>query len=199
MALDRLNLETYAVPLQLFTNPEPGSRGRYLLDAPYQRGDEWEPARQRNLVRSILMGLPIGTITINERDHTHNSYDPDVYAAVVDGRQRITAIREFVAGNVAVPAAWFATDDTGVYFDELAGTILDTLAGGLLPAVTYDTLTDFGRARFDRGSLNISHARVTSVEAEAELYLLLNFGGVPQSAADRERADRVATGELSVS
>jgi hypothetical protein len=181
-------LENYAFSVREFASADPPSRGQYLLDPPYQRGSVWDVVRRRNLVRSLLMGLPIGAVTINERDHRFEDYDPAIFAAVVDGRQRIETIRAFVDSQFAVPADWFTGDDNGDYLvDGVALEPID-MAGEQVPGVRYDQLTRLGRGLFDRTSVAVNHARVLTVAAEAELFLLLNFGGVPQSDADEERA-----------
>lgn len=41
--------------------------GDLYLDAPYQRGGVWGETRRRNLVYSLLVGIPIPAILINDR------------------------------------------------------------------------------------------------------------------------------------
>jgi hypothetical protein len=77
---------------------------RLDLNPPYQRGSVWGVERKRNLIRSLLMGLPIGAVFLNSR----HIMQPD---RVVDGKQRIEAILDFLGDGLAVPAEWFAETD----------------------------------------------------------------------------------------
>ena len=42
-----------------------GDRGEWMdLNAPYQRGSVWTLDMRRNLIKSLLMGLPVGSIIV---------------------------------------------------------------------------------------------------------------------------------------
>jgi hypothetical protein len=165
-------------------------RGDMLLDAPYQRGDVWTEDQRIALVRSWLMGLPIPAVIINDRtgrSWTRSNPDPAADAAVyavIDGKQRILTAAAWLAGNVAVPASWFPTTHVEVTEPTDDG-----------PYVRYTGLTEVGR-RFaeNRCVLPCAEGRLPSVKAEAEVYLLVNGGGTPQTDADMDNAERVARG-----
>jgi hypothetical protein len=110
--------------------------------------------------------------------------DPEmrVHYAVVDGRQRLETALAWQDGQLAVPASWLPadwihttgdTDDgpyvrvTGLHDPRRVGRLMD------LPCVP---------------------ARVSTVAAEAALYLLVNGTGTPQSTVDLARAAAVAAG-----
>jgi hypothetical protein len=105
-----------------------------------------------------------------------------VHYAVVDGRQRLETALAWQDGQLAVPASWLPadwihttgdTDDgpyvrvTGLHDPRRVGRLMD------LPCVP---------------------ARVSTVAAEAALYLLVNGTGTPQSTVDLARAAAVAAG-----
>lgn len=148
----------------------------FILDPPYQRGSVWTHEQRVNLVRSLIMGLPIGSIWTSDRGGA-NGY------AIVDGRQRVETLRAWFDDDLAVPAGWFEPRDLP---DDLAADPGDAL-------VTYAGLSDTGRRRcttgWHVGELQVS--RLTE-QQEAELYLLINFGGVPQADDDRARAATIA-------
>jgi hypothetical protein len=147
---------------------------RWVLDAPYQRGHVWSEARQQALLMSLFQGVPVGTIFVNRR-----SWDMEPYY-VVDGKQRISAIRAFQEGRLAVPAHWFNEGDVEAHDDGM---------------VRYSDLSRPLRLDFDGSVLGVAESRLPSVEAEADLYLRVNFGGEPQTEADRDRAAKIAAGE----
>lgn len=145
------------------------SREQLELNPPYQRGSVWSTPRRRELIRSLLRGIPIGTITVNSRvDGSATTTTPPY--AVVDGKQRVEALRALADGEFAVPADWF--EDREVVMADEAGMVF------------FRDLSEIGRRRFTNLAVSTIEARVKSVEAEAQLFELLNFGGVPQGETD---------------
>lgn len=66
-------------------------RKELLIDPDFQRNDVWDRKQSAELVESILMGIPIPTIYLFEmKDGTKQ---------VVDGRQRISTILDFLNGK----------------------------------------------------------------------------------------------------
>lgn len=170
--LERLNLQSYNFTVREFYLRD-GEPTRWELNAPYQRGLVWTEEQNRNLIKSLLQGIPVGVIFSNRRGH-----DPMLPSFVVDGQQRISAIRAFREDRLAVPAEWFAEADR-----------IDVALRGW---VRYSNLSRSARIHFDGSTLAVSESTLPSVDAEAELYLLVNFGGVPQTEEDRERAAGIA-------
>lgn len=136
--------------------------GDLLLSPPYQRGDVWGNTRQKNLIRSILLGVPIPSIIINDRFSA--GWGAEI--AVIDGKQRITAILAFLKGYLGVPSEWFGVcgDENGnVHFPHL-------------PAPT--------RRRIVMTPIPFCEGRLRNIEEETEVFELVNFGGVPQGLSD---------------
>ncbi|HEX8630427.1 MAG TPA: DUF262 domain-containing protein [Catenuloplanes sp.] len=160
-------------------------RGSIVLDPPYQRGSVWTTDQQIALMRSWLMGVPVAAITLNNRMgrewHAGDPHARTAYA-VVDGRQRLETALAWEDGTLAVPASWLPPD--------WIHTTQDTDDG---PYVHSSGLTEAGRRRVhSQMSLPCVVARLPDTEAEAELYLLVNGGGTPQSATDLANAARIA-------
>lgn len=155
--IDRLRLSQTARPLDVVQHWK--REGYLLLSPPYQRGDVWGEIRQRNLIKSLLLGVPIPSIIVNDR--FVGRWGEEI--AVIDGKQRITAILKFLEGELAVPADWFGIDGDTVLF------------------------TDLPIAR-QRGMRNIpipfSEGQLPDLESEREVFELVNFGGVPQGESD---------------
>lgn len=167
-------------------------RGNMLLDPPYQRGDVWDTGQRMALVRSWLMGLPIQAVVINDRTspdwNRANPQDRDGcgYAyAVIDGKQRILTAIAWFGGTLLVPASWFPAAHVE--------TPEDTEDG---PYVRFTGLNRVGQ-RFaeNRCVLPCAEGRLATVTEEAEVYLLVNGGGTPQTDADMANAARVAEGK----
>lgn len=129
-----------------------------LLSPPYQRGLVWGRKRKVNLIRSLILGVPIPSIVVNDRFAA--GWGEEI--AVIDGKQRMTTLLEWLEGKLAVPGEWF--DMFGeVRFHELS-----------LPMQRY----------FRMSALPFTEAQLPSIEAEREVFDLINFGGVPQGEID---------------
>lgn len=156
------------------------------FDPPYQRGDVWTTEQRVNLVRSMLLGVPVAAIVLNRRVDNEawaaaeGDPDPAHWFAVIDGKQRLTTFRMWFSGGLAVPGAWF--DDE--YFD-----------GERPEWVTYPELSGRGRTLLARAwTVPVAEVRLGSLAEEAEVYGLLNSGGTAHTGADLERARVVAAG-----
>lgn len=69
-------------------------RKELIIDPDFQRNSVWNPKQKMELIESILMGIPIPVIYLFEmKDGTKQ---------VVDGRQRITAILDFLNNKFAL-------------------------------------------------------------------------------------------------
>lgn len=129
-----------------------------LLSPPYQRGLVWGQKRKVNLIRSLLLGVPIPSIVVNDRFAAR--WGDEI--AVIDGKQRITTLLEWFRGQLAVPGEWF--DMPGeVRFTELS---IPRQRGLRCHAIPF------------------CEAQLPSLEAEREVFDLINFGGVPQGESD---------------
>lgn len=157
---------------------------KYDLTPPYQRGSVWTLRQRQALIRSLLMGVPIGALVMNQR-----GYDPveleaqfgsGAIYAVVDGRQRIETLRAFVHSEFAVPADWWE--------DEM---IKDWPENGM---VVYAQLSAQGRRAFENLPVQSLVASVPTLEDEAEIFLLINRAGTAQDDESVARAEGVARG-----
>lgn len=167
------------------------NRGELVIDQPYQRGHVWTEDQQRALIRSLLSGLPVPTLIVNDR-HRSDWTDLDTYNpagadgrgsyAVIDGKQRLRALQRWYADDLPIPASWIDAE----HIDHTE----DTSDG---PYVRFSGLNEVGQ-RIMRGRVlvGVSETLVGSEREEAEIYLLVNGGGTPQSEADMANAARIA-------
>lgn len=160
--------------------------GDATYDLPYQRGAVWTYEQRIMLIFSMLSGTPIPALIVNVRPEEMwfdaAGQQLPIYA-VIDGQQRITAVRMFMENALPVPASWFPV--------EYVGTVEETGDG---PYVRYSGLTRPCQRRFESNVAPVAEARLTSVAEEAAVYLRVNGSGTPQSAEDLDRAARVARG-----
>ena len=190
--IERLSLEnTYRGARELVRMMRDGLM---TADLPYQRDDVWTHDQRIALIRSWLDGTPIPSIIVNDR-YTGRwaaaNGSPVVEGpgiAVIDGKQRLETARMWFDSEFAVPASWFDPAEVAATEDTEDG-----------PYVRYSGLTRAEQTSFALvgALLPFATAKVTTVEAEAEIYLRVNGGGTPQAAADMDRAERIAAGEAN--
>jgi Protein of unknown function DUF262 len=89
------------------------------LSPRYQRRFRWDPRRQSKLVESLLMNVPIPPIFLNEDEYGHYS--------VIDGKQRLTAIFEFLRGRLRLEGLEIFSDINGQTVDELSTDLQQVL------------------------------------------------------------------------
>jgi len=156
-------------------------RERFDLNPPYQRAYVWNIPRKRELIRSLPMGLPIGAIIINVRSNmvTNTRY------AIVDGKQRIEALRDMADGQIGIPAEWVPLRFQG------RGTML--VDGEKVPAVVVDSPEHPFMSLLMNFPLSTIEANVPRVEDEAMIFYLVNSAGVPQAYDTVQRAQKLAS------
>lgn len=164
MALPDFRASASARSLHFFTD-DGFMREQLDVNPPYQRGLVWGLERKRNLIKSLLMGIPVPSVVLNDRSVRFDGWDAenDPSYVVVDGKQRITTLRDFVDGKFTVPGHWFDIDAEWVAFPDL----------------------DLSAQRhFMHRPLAVSEARLATLDHEREMFDLINFGGVAQGDTD---------------
>ena len=169
-SLRRYQVNASAWPIEQFLD-RPSGAAKFDMDQPYQRGLVWGTKRKQNLVKSILMGVPVPSIVPNNRlqaEFNHAGYDQarNWMIAVVDGKQRVTAIREFLADQYPVPASWFEDGAPG--------------------ETSYSKLARRNQQHILNLPLAVSVGHFATLADEQELFDLINFGGLAQGETDDE-------------
>lgn len=124
----------------------------------------------------------LASSNLNRRDHTKTATGS---IAVVDGKQRIETLRAVADGLLPSPAVWVderfqgRTQTVDIDGEAISCVIVDRYDHPFLRV-----LGDF--------QLPAVEAKVKTIAEEAELFELINFGGVAQTDADRKRAAEIA-------
>ncbi|MEW9530702.1 DUF262 domain-containing protein [Microbispora sp. NPDC049125] len=163
-------------------------KGALDPNPPYQRDLVWTLDQKISLIYSILDGTPIPAIITNRRGR---SVADTRY--VIDGKQRLNAVREFLEDKFLVPASWFKPEDV------VSGELLTPLGakeyGDTGLYVAYSGLSDSAQFSLEMAAVPVAEGRFATVKEEAEVYRRVNGLGTPQTADDMARAERVARGE----
>lgn len=90
---------------------------RYKLDPEYQRRHRWSVERKSRLIESFLMNVPVPPVFLYERDLARFE--------VMDGRQRLTALSDFYAGNFPLKGLQYWSDLDGRTYAQLPSKVRD--------------------------------------------------------------------------
>ncbi|MCI5189067.1 MAG: DUF262 domain-containing protein, partial [Candidatus Electrothrix sp. AS4_5] len=87
-------------------------RGDLVLAPDFQRKNVWPPKHQSELIESILMGIPIPLIYLFENE--------EGVRQIIDGKQRITALKRFFDNELALTDLSMLPDLKGKKFENIA-------------------------------------------------------------------------------
>lgn len=144
--------------------------GDLELNTPYQRGDVWGVTRRRNFLKSLLIGIPVSSIIINDRFSAEYDGDGNNMMAVIDGKQRITTILMFLDNEISIPSCWIESSN----------------ATSRRTHVTYESLSIANQRRFRQMTISVAEARLPTLACECEVFDLVNFGGLKQGEKDED-------------
>ncbi|MDD5258351.1 MAG: DUF262 domain-containing protein [bacterium] len=92
------------------------NRKLMVLDPPYQRRSVWTKSYKRFFIDTIMRNYPSPSIFLN----TIVAPNGVVTYYVVDGKQRLESIMDFVQGKIAIPDDFGNLELNGKYFGELS-------------------------------------------------------------------------------
>jgi len=149
-AIDVLGSRAETIKLRLARGvPQERTLCGFVLP-PYQRGAVWTRAQSIRFVESAWQGVDLGRYVVNAPNNS--DYLTELDDLLLDGQQRLTALRAYVDGAFEVFGAVFAD------------------------------VPDPHRARFLRILFPMVTTHLDKREDAEALYRLLNFGGVPHQA-----------------
>lgn len=85
----------------------------------YQRRDRWSPEKQSALIESFLLNVPVPPVYLSEDEYGQYS--------VIDGKQRITAIQEFLNGDLRLRGLKKFPELVGAHFKDLPAQLNNAL------------------------------------------------------------------------
>ena len=119
--------------------------GSLLCNREYQRGEQWKPQQKAGFVDSIFRNYPVPPLFLLAVENEGLDDTPVTRWEIVDGQQRLIALREFRAGDIRLlktdkesklrlpgivrerPAPW-----AGYIYDELAAGLRDDFDNALV-------------------------------------------------------------------
>jgi len=86
-------------------------RGQVVLSPDFQRKDVWDQKHKSELIESVLIGIPVPLIYLFE--------DENGVRQIIDGKQRITALKLFLENSYALTNLSMLPELSGRKFDEI--------------------------------------------------------------------------------
>lgn len=83
------------------------------LSPEFQRRSAWDNTRKSRLIESIIIGMPIPNIVLAEKQQQKGKY------IVIDGKQRLLSITEFMDEEIKLQGLDIRTDLNGLSFSQL--------------------------------------------------------------------------------
>lgn len=100
--------------LKMLEEPDPedptGKQKRYKLDPEYQRRHRWSVERKSRLIESFLINVPVPPVFLYERDLARFE--------VMDGRQRLTALKDFYGNKFALKGLEYWPELDGKFYSK---------------------------------------------------------------------------------
>jgi len=140
-------------------------RGQMNLDPPYQRRSVWSKQFKSFFIDTIIRNYPSPPIFLN----LIVTQDGIVKYDVVDGKQRLEAIMDFVNDIIALPVKFGNKDLDGKYFSELSGEYKKTFYEYAIPVEQLSIeQEDIINQAFDR--LNRNVLKLTAQELRHSMF-----------------------------
>ncbi|MFF0578387.1 DUF262 domain-containing protein [Streptosporangium saharense] len=108
-----------ASDLSLDTVSQMAQSGAIDVAPLFQRRERWDIRRQSALIESFLLNVPVPPVYLSEDNY--GSY------SVIDGKQRITAIRDFMSDGFALSQLARFSEIQGLRFSELPNELQNSL------------------------------------------------------------------------
>lgn len=155
------------------------NKGNINLDPNFQRRDAWDRRRKSDFIESLILGFPIPQIVLAE-DREHRGR-----FIVLDGKQRLLAIKQFAAGSSFDPNN--KTTERGFALSGLK--VLKKLNGEALADIEEDPLKGRLLDSFQNQTIRTVMVRNWPNEDYLnEVFLRLNTGSVQLSPQELRQA-----------
>ena len=112
---DRIDYDTREYPLEVIMGKyshETGKKPEIYVPNICRSLDEWTEAKQSKFIESILIGVPLRTIVLRDEESTAR-------LEVVDGKQRLFAIANFIGNTLALADLSILKELNGLTFQGL--------------------------------------------------------------------------------
>lgn len=89
------------------------NKGNIDLQPGFQRRTAWDDIRKSRLIESIIVGMPVPNLVLAENKDTRGKF------IVIDGKQRLVSINEFINGDYKLKGLDLRNELNGKFYSEL--------------------------------------------------------------------------------
>lgn len=142
------------------------NKGTLTCDNEVQRGMVWNQIQKSKLIDSILRGVKIPPVFVNQTTIQNEKGKNENYYDVLDGKQRITTICDFVSGGFELKGIepFICTNDDGDEFE------ID------VNEKKFEELPDFFQNKITNQSIAFTYYIGADQDAIEEIFLRINNG-----------------------
>ena len=140
------------------------------LDPPWQRKRVWSESKQRKLIRSVILGLPLPSFILFQ---PKGSYMTEV----IDGKQRLSSLHDFVEGRIKFPR---------VFIDEDVNLGLFTLRD--CSEKYFDDLPMAAKVALTQSRIHTSTLKEVEPETVYEIFTIYNSTGTRLNSVEIRNA-----------
>ena len=148
-----------------------GGNGKVTIRPDYQRRDRWNDKKKSVLIESMLLNMPVPPVYLYENAAAR--YE------VMDGQQRINAIREFVSNRLRLSGLRILPRLNGLKYEDCPERVLRALDRASVSAIVL-------LLESDQGYPGISDVRPNDLRRH--VFSRLNTGGVQLNAQEVRNA-----------
>jgi len=133
----------------------------------YQRRERWDTTRQSELIESFLLNIPVPPIYLSEEEY-------GIYS-IIDGKQRITAVSDFLSNSFSLKGLSSFVEINGLRFRDLPKSLQNALR--VRPFLRVITLLKQTRSdlkyevflRLNRGGVSLNNQEIRNVAFRGNL------------------------------
>lgn len=157
------------------------NRGVLNLNPPWQRKRVWSESKQRQLIKSVILNLPLPSFILFQLPHSAKR-------EVVDGKQRLSALYDYYTGRIKFPKikpsddvtlrGYSLSDCSEKFFEELPsdaqehirGTLVHTSTlSGVTPRTIYEIFTIYNSTGTRLNAVEIRNAAYQDHEVHKKM------------------------------
>lgn len=145
--------------------------GHIKLDPEYQRNHRWTDDVSSRLIESLILNIPIPTIYLSQDFDADEEIEENIARfSVVDGQQRLTAIKSFLENELCLTDMEVLKDLNGCYYEELPGFLKRRLDERTIKFLRIDSTLDT-QVKYDIFErLNTGSVKLEAQELRNALY-----------------------------
>lgn len=114
------------------------------LDPEYQRRHRWDNKTSSKLIESLILNIPIPIVYLSQDiDVDQETFDNEFRYSVIDGQQRLTAVKNFMKGKLILEGLETLSELNGCNYNDLPPFLTRRLEERSIKCLRIDSTLDF--------------------------------------------------------